>query len=148
MSAGVSPAGAEKLIRSLGDEVVALDVEGTEAWILAEHAGAVVDAGPVRQVRLLPTFDQYVIGSTKHSDRLMPGDFRARVHRKAGWVSQVLVVDGRIEGVWSHTDTPKRTSVAVRPFVRQPAWVRKGAEAEAERLAAFLGGALAFAWRP
>jgi hypothetical protein len=88
-----------------------------------------------------------VIGSTKHSDRLMPGAFRERVHRQAGWVSPVLIVDGRIEGVWSHTTGPKRISVAVEPFVRQPSWVRKGAEAEAERLAAFRGGAMAFDWR-
>jgi uncharacterized protein YcaQ len=145
--AGVSPAGAERLIRSLGDEVSSFDVEGTQAWVLARDADAVASAEPARSVRLLPGFDQYVIGSTKHSDRLMPGDFRDRVHRKAGWVSPVLTVDGRIEGVWSHRTAPKAVSVTVEPFTPQPAWVRKGAEAEAERLAPYLGGALAFDWR-
>jgi hypothetical protein len=137
----------EDVIRSLGDEVVLLDVEGTPAWALAEHAEAIRSTTPARSVRLLPGFDQYVIGSTKHSDRLMPGTFRELVHRQAGWVSPVLAVDGRIEGVWSHSTSPKGISVTVEPFVRQPAWVRKGADAEAERLAAFFGGELAFDWK-
>jgi len=145
--AGVTPAGAERLIRSFGDEMSSFDVEGTEAWVLAEDEDAVASMEPTRSVRLLPGFDQYVIGSTKHSAQLMPGDFRDRVHRQAGWVSPVLAVDGRLEGVWSHTTTAKAVSVTVEPFTRQPAWVREGAQAEAERLATFLGGALAFDWK-
>jgi hypothetical protein len=34
----------------------------------------------------------------------------------------------------------------VEPFRAQPAWVREAGEREAERLAAFLGGALALEW--
>jgi uncharacterized protein YcaQ len=143
----LSSARTEAVIRSLGDEVVTLDVEGTPAWALAEHVDAIRSTNPARSVRLLPGFDQYVIGSTKHSDRLMPGDFRDRVHRQAGWVSPVLAVDGRIEGVWSHSAASKRVSVTIEPFMRQPAWVRKGAEAEGERLATYLGGALTFDWK-
>lgn len=37
--------------------------------------------------------------STKHSLGLMPGNFGDRIHRTAGWVSAVLAVDGRLEGV-------------------------------------------------
>jgi hypothetical protein len=144
--AGLSPAGAEKLIRSLGDEVVPLDVEGVEAWMLAEHVGAIRSAEPARSVRLLPGFDQYVVGSTKHSHRLMPGDLRDRVHRTAGWVSPILAVDGRIEGVWSHALSGRRIAVEVRPFSRQAAWVRRAAQTEAERLADFFGKELALTW--
>jgi uncharacterized protein YcaQ len=143
----LSPARTEAVIRSLGDEVVTIDVEGTPAWVLTEHEDAVASAEPTRSVRLLPGFDQYVIGSTKHSAQLMPGHFRDRVHRQAGWVSPVLAVDGRIEGVWNHSTARKGVSVTVEPFTARPAWVRKAAEAEAERLAAFFGGELAFAWK-
>ena len=145
--AAVSPTGAEKLIRAFGDDVVAIDVEGMPAWALTEHGRSSASAEPARSVRLLPTFDQYVISSTKHSARLMPDGFRDRVHRQAGWVSQVLAVDGRIEGVWKHATTAKRVAVTVEPFTRRPVWIRKGAEAEAERLAAFLGRPLSFEWR-
>jgi hypothetical protein len=37
-------------------------------------------------------------------------------------------------------------ALTIEPFVKQPAWVRAAAEAEAERLAAFLGGALDVTW--
>jgi Winged helix DNA-binding domain len=141
----MSPTAVGKLVGSL-DDVVAFDVQGTPGWALARHADAIADAGPARSVRLLPTFDQYVIGATSHSRELMPGAFRERVHRQAGWVSPVLLVDGRIEGVWSHARKDKRLAVGIEPFRKQPVWVRKGAEAEAERLAAFLGSSLDLTW--
>ncbi len=76
----------------------------------------------------------------------MPGDYRDRVHRAAGWVSPVLAVDGRLEGIWRHERRGRRVVVAIEPFTDQPAWVRKGAEAEAQRLADFLGGDLDLVW--
>ncbi len=144
--AGLSPAAAEKVIRSMGEEVASIRVDGVETWALAEHVEAIRSAQPARAVRLLPTFDQYVIGSTKHSAELMPGDFRDRVHRAAGWVSPVLAVDGRLEGVWRHERRGRRVIVGIEPFTAQPAWVRRAAEAEAERLAAFLRGDLELGW--
>lgn len=66
----------------------------------------------------------------------MPDGVRDRVHRVAGWVSPVLAVDGRIEGVWRHERSARGVQVTIEPFRRQPAWVRTGAGAEAERLAA------------
>ena len=146
---GPSATRIEQLVGSLGEEVSPVDVNGVRAWALAGQADAIASAEPARSVRLLPTFDQYVIGTTKHSHELMPGvAFRDRVHRQAGWVSPVLLVDGRIEGVWSHLSKGKRLVLTIQPFRRQPAWVRKGAEAEAERLAAYLGGALELTWVP
>src|SRR5919109_1151903 len=125
---GPSASQVERLVRTLGDEVTPVDVEGTPSWALASHARAIAGREPARSVRLLPTFDQYVIGSTAHSRALMPGEFRERVHRQAGWGSPVLSVDGRIEGIWKHTRSGKRVTVAIEPFVPQPEWVRKGSE--------------------
>jgi hypothetical protein len=58
----------------------------------------------------------------------------------------VLLVDGRIAGVWSHELNGDRLAVAVEPFGRAGKDVRTGAETEAERLAAFLGGKLSLSW--
>jgi hypothetical protein len=76
----------------------------------------------------------------------MPGDFKARVHRQAGWVSPVLLVDGRIEGVWRHERRGRRLEVTIAPFRRVPAAVRRSAAAEAERLAEFLGSDPQVTW--
>ena len=55
----------------------------------------------------------------------------------------MLAVDGRIEGVWRHEGAGERLSVTIEPFESPPEWVREGATAEAERLAAFFGAELA-----
>lgn len=143
---GVSPAAAGRLLAALGDEIAPVDVEGERAWALAGHVADLEAATVSRSVRLLPAFDQYVIGATRHAPRLLPGDSRDRVHRPQGWVSPVLLVDGRMDGVWRQERSGRRLTVTVEPFVTVPAWARRAAEQEAERLAAYLGGALELAW--
>lgn len=73
---------------------------------------------------------------------VLPAEHRARVYRPQGWLSPVLLVDGRIEGVWRHERKGGRVTVAVEPVGDVPEHVRAGAEAQALRLAAFLGGEL------
>jgi len=134
-------------VKALGDEVSEIDVDGTPAWMLASDARTVTRLGSARSVRLLPAFDPYVIGASHHAERLMPGPFRKRIFRPQGWVSPVLLVNGRMEGVWRHETAGNRVRVAIQPFVRQPAWVKRAASEEAEKLAAFLGGAAHLSWR-
>jgi Winged helix DNA-binding domain len=86
------------------------------------------------------------VAATRHAASLMPGDFRDRVFRPQGWLSPVLLVDGRIEGVWSHELGGGRVDVGVAPFGRTTTAIKTAVEAEAERLAAFLGGELALRW--
>jgi len=104
-------------------------------------------AEPADTVRLLPSFDPWVIGATRHSAALMPDPaHRPRVHRAQGWVSPVLTVGGRIAGTWRHERKGSRIEVSLSPFEPLPAAARDGAEAEAQRLGAFLGGALSLTW--
>ncbi|HEX2499608.1 MAG TPA: winged helix DNA-binding domain-containing protein [Actinomycetes bacterium] len=138
----ISAAKAGKRIRELTDEVVQVSVAGEPRWLLAEDRAGMESAKPARVVRLLPAFDPYVIGITGHSEQLLPDpQLRARVHRPQGWVSPVLVVDGRLAGIWQHEVKAGTLIVTVEPFGRQPAWVRRSAVAEADLLADFLGAA-------
>jgi hypothetical protein len=139
---GCGVAAARQWIESLGDEVRAVDLDGTPAWMLAEHVEEAHASAPARSVRLLPAFDPYVVAASNHAECLLPGDWRRRVYRPQGWISPVLLVDGRMEGTWSHQAKGSRVEVSIDPFVKVPAWVRRGAAEEAERLAAFLGGKL------
>jgi uncharacterized protein YcaQ len=142
----VSPAAGGRLISGLGEEVTPVDLEGAEYWALTDTVSAVAEASPTKSVRLLPGFDPYIIGSTRHATKLMNGDFKARVHRPQGWVSPVLLVDGRIDGVWRHERKGKRVVVDIEPFAAVPKWVARKAEQEADSLAAFLGGSLELTW--
>jgi hypothetical protein len=144
-SCGVST--ARQWIASLGEEVSPVDLDGVEAWILAADARKVRELPPIRSVRLLPGFDQYVVTASWHAEHLLPGDFRRRVYRPQGWISPVLLVNGRMEGTWRHVIKGSRVEVVIEPFIKAPVWVRREAGQEAERLAAFLGCTLSLAWK-
>ena len=138
---------ARQWIASLGDEVCPVDLDGAQAWMLASHARELHEVPPDRSVRLLPGFDQYVVAASCHAERLLPGDLRSRVYRPQGWLSPVLLVNGRMEGIWRHEIKGSRVEIVIEPFVKAPVWMRRAAGQEAERLAAFLGGALSLAWK-
>src|SRR6266545_3531830 len=143
--AGVSA--ARQWIAALGDEASPVDLEGTPAWMLTAHARELRELSPKRSVRLLPAFDQYVIGASSHAERLLPGVSRSRVYRPQGWISPVLLVNGFMEGAWRYEIKGTCVRVIIEPFVKIPAWARRDAGQEAERLAAFLARTLSLDWR-
>jgi hypothetical protein len=138
---------ARQWIASLGEEVSSVDLDGAQSWMLTAHAREVREVPLNRSVRLLPGFDQYVVGASCHAEHLLPGDLRRRVDRPQGWISPVLLVNGRMEGTWRHEIKGSRVEVVIEPFVKLPVWVRRAAGQEAERLAAFLGGTLRLAFK-
>ena len=140
-----SPVEAGNRIRALGDEVVEVDVEGWTASMLGKHVEDAAGAA-ASSVRLLPAFDQYVVGATRRRDEILPDAHRSRVYRPQGWLSPVLLVDGRMVGVWRHERKGARLLVRIEPFAKIAARTRAAAEGEAERLAAFTGGALEVSW--
>lgn len=143
---GATPPQARNLIESLGEEVIPVEVEGIRARMLSAHAAEAADSAPAGTVRLLPAFDQYVIGASRDPSGILAEIFRDRVYRPQGWVSPVLLVDGRMEGVWRHERKGSRLEVRIEPFETLPGWARRAAEQEAERLARFVGAALEVTW--
>jgi winged helix DNA-binding protein len=123
--------------RALGDDVAHVEIEGTPAVMLRRDLPELGRARRAeRVVRLLPAFDQYTITASRHADKLLPApELRARVYRTAGWLSPILLVGGRMAGVWRH----EAGAVTLSSFATLPAWARRAAGEEAERLAAFLG---------
>ena len=121
-------------------------MEGSQAWMLAERLPEVGVAGPSGVVRLLPAFDHYVVAAPRDREVVLPEALKSRVYRPQGWLSPVLLVDGRMEGLWRHERKREQLIVEIEPFAKQPGWVRRAAEEESERLARFLGGELEFSW--
>ena len=109
--------------------------------MLAEHVQEAEEAEPAGVVRLLPAFDQYVVAAPRDREAVLPEALKGRVYRQQGWLSPILLVDGRMEGVWRHERKGDRLVVA-----DQPGWVRRAAEEEGERLARFVGGELELDW--
>jgi hypothetical protein len=138
---------ARQWIAALGNEVTPVEANGEQAWMLSADTGELRELSPQRSVRLIPAFDQYVIGASRHAENLLVRVSRSEVYRPQGWISPVLLVNGFMQGLWRHKIKGRRVEVAITPFLIVPSWVRRGAEQEAERLASFLGCTLSLDWK-
>lgn len=152
---GVGRTAASRMLATLGETATVVRVEGEPYWMPAEQVGDLASTTPTAGVvRLLPAFDQWVMCAGRRDgggSRPGPGEpaldpaCRTRVYRQQGWVSPVLLVDGRMEGVWKHRRKGRRLEVEIDPFGKLPRSTREAIEPEAERLAAYLGGDLRLA---
>jgi hypothetical protein len=88
-------------------------------------------------VQLLPSFDPYVMGHASR-DHIVEAANLSKVSRTAGWISPVVLVDGRVAGTWSHIAQKGTLQVTVEPFrpiaARTKVEVRRRAESLAETL--------------
>jgi hypothetical protein len=80
----------------LGDRLVAVDVEGTAAYVMREDVDALQAARPSEAVRLLPGHDHWVIGPGTKDFHVTPTSRREPVTRKANPV----IVGGVVCGTW------------------------------------------------
>lgn len=120
----------------LGDELAVVDVEGTSALAAAADVEEIAATPPSTAVRLLPAFDQYVLGPGTADARIVPPARRKLVSRAAGWIAPVVLAGGgRVAGTWEQDGD--RLAVSLFPDAEP---VPAGAlEAEAERVAAAQG---------
>jgi hypothetical protein len=120
--------------RALGDRLTEVEVDGDQAWILAEDLDGLLGATPSGAVRLLAGFDQYVMGPGTDDPRVVPAHRRALVSRQAGWIAPVVVAGGVVAGTWDLAgDEVKVVWFGESGPVPSPAL-----GAEVERLAAIL----------
>jgi hypothetical protein len=85
---------------ALGDRLVEVEVDGEPAQILAEDLDELASTKPTRAVRLLPGFDQYVLGPGTADGHVVPSVRRAAVSKQSGWISPVVVAGGVVRGTW------------------------------------------------
>ena len=107
---------------ALGGELAPVSVEGVRAEILAADLETLRRARAGRSVRLLPNFDPYLMGYASR-DHLFDKVHSPKVSRTAGWISAVVLVDGRVEGTWTYTVSKGVLRVSVAPFKRLDAKV-------------------------
>ena len=145
-----SPAQAGRMLARLGDDAVEVDLGERRGHMLASDAAAAETLDAPSSVRLVPAFDPYVVGSVRTDSDVLAPEERARVHRPQGWISAVLLAGGRVAGVWRHERRGGAIAIAIaieiEPFADPGAEVRERAEAEAARIAAFLGGEADVRW--
>jgi hypothetical protein len=117
-------------IAGLGDRLVAVDVDGTVAYVVREDVDSLLAAGPSEAVRFLPGHDQWVIGPGTKDVHVTPSSRRDLMTRKAN----PLVVGGVVSGTWARKDDELTVTWLDRQ--RPP---EQAIEQEASRLAGILG---------
>ncbi|TME95727.1 MAG: winged helix DNA-binding domain-containing protein [Chloroflexi bacterium] len=127
--------------KALDEKVVTVSVEGQKAQMLGEDLKRLRKNSQRPSVQLLPGFDPYLMGHATR-DHLFDKIHRWKVSRVAGWISPVVLVDGRVLGVWSHTVAKQKVRVELKPFASLPARVVKAAGERAETIAGALGAKL------
>ncbi len=133
------PAAAKKIFKTLGDEIQAIEVEGWKAWALKDSVTAMQGAEPVDCIRLLPAFDQYVIAFHRQSETILPKSMWSKVSRAQGWISPVVLVNGKISGIWDYEQKRDQTQVTVEMFTSADEHTHQGIEAELDRLKPIIG---------
>jgi len=122
----------------LAGELAPVSVDGQRADMLAADVDRIQSTANEGSVRLLPPFDPYLMGHSRR-DHLVATEHRARVSRTAGWISAVVLVDGRVVATWTHQVGRGTFNVAVDPIRKlSPSTVRQ-VRMRADSLAAALG---------
>jgi hypothetical protein len=117
-------------LSELRDQLVAVEVEGTTAYVVREDVDSLVAARPSDAVRLLPGHDQWVMGPGTKDVHVVPPSRRDPVTRKANPV----IVGGVVCGTWARKGDELTVGwLDDRPPPRAPL------EQEAARLGGILG---------
>jgi Winged helix DNA-binding domain len=119
----------------LDQQLAEVDVDGERAYVLAEDLDELAATSPTTAVRLLPGFDQYVLGTGTRDGRVVPASRRAAVSRQSGWISPVVVVGGVVCGTWELDGDQVRISWFAE--VGKPP--KRALDAEVDRLSFIIG---------
>ena len=133
---GTEPAPAKRLFKSIETELVQVDVEGYNAWITRKDRAGLEDVSQTGQVRLLPNFDSYVLGF-RPRESFVPSDMASLVFRPQAWISPVLLVDGRIAGVWERRSRKGLNELRINLFGRLSKNQREELRDEIDRMSAY-----------
>jgi hypothetical protein len=121
----------DRWLSELRDQLVAVDLEGTTAYVVREDVDTLAAARPSDAVRFLPGHDQWVMGPGTKDVHVTPPSRRDPVTRKANPV----IVGGVVRGTWARKGD-ELTVTWLDDDRRRP---EKAIEQEAARLGTILG---------
>ena len=112
-----------------------IEIGDTSIWLLKSQTGE----APAALVRLLPAFDEYVLGWRDRGFFVSPQHWK-KINVGGGWLHPVILSDGRAAGTW--TTARRRDTIPIRPqpFTRLQPKTEEGALQETADMVRFLGG--------
>jgi hypothetical protein len=133
----LDPAITRQLFARLADDLAEVDVEGSRRWLLRTDLRRRAEAAP-DAAHLLPYFDVFTVGSHPR-DQLF--DARSEIARRSPGTAapfNVLLVGGRVSGVWERRPKGRRLLIRIDPHRSLNRRQRASLEAQAERVAQIL----------
>ena len=126
---------AREAVALAGDAVTSETIGGQAYLVAADRPGPATGS----PVRLLPGFDEYVLGYKDRSAILTPEEELRVVPGKNGMFLGTVVVGGLVVGTWNRRTTTKRTVISVTPFGSLSTTRRREIERAAVAYARHLG---------
>jgi hypothetical protein len=111
----------------------------TELGPMATLTNMPANTGDSPAVRLLPRYDDYLLGWRDREPILDPAHARA-IHPGGGVLNAGLVIDGVVRGSWRWVRKPGKRTIAVKPFTPLKRKEIAAIEADAADVGRFLEG--------
>ena len=125
--------------KSVEDEFAEVELEDRKAFILREDLRELRTSSLEKpNLRLLANFDVFLLAHAEKSHMVHDRHYKL-IYRNQGWISPVILLDGKVIGTWSQKVTGKKLAIALKPFDRLPKSLHPQIEAETERIAKFVG---------
>jgi uncharacterized protein YcaQ len=123
---------------SMQDELVEVTVEDHRTWLLRhdleDFASSNLDGSVLR---LLPHFDCYLLAHSEKEHLVGAGNYK-RVYRSQGWISPVILLDGRVVGTWSYKRRGQRLTTQIELFEKIPKLLQGRIKEETDSLERFM----------
>lgn len=137
--AGLSLTDARAIWERETADIEPVNVEGWAAWVLRKDLNELAHAEFERPlVRLLPYFDTFLLGH-KERQHIVDIEHHSRVYRAQGWITPVVLVDGRVAALWEHSREKDRLRVKVTKLRAIARPIATRIREEAQDLGRFLG---------
>jgi hypothetical protein len=130
---GIALADARRAWRGVQDRLVEVPTARGPRWALR---GAVPSSSK-EVVRLLPAFDEYLLG-WRDRRLVAPAARWRRIQRGGGWLHPVVLVDGRAVGTWSSERAAGVLRIEVSPFGSLSRTLRRRIDEESRDIGKFL----------
>jgi Winged helix DNA-binding domain len=122
----------------IAGQLLEVECANSQAWVLKSYEAWLDELlVHVPTVRLLPRFDNYLLGYQKRELAVQP-QYAKRVNAGGGIIHPTVMVDGQVVGTWKSKRGKNHLEVIVEPFEQLAAETHQGLEAETEDIARFL----------
>ncbi len=134
---GISMKDCKAVHDCIRDDLMEVKVDGATCSVLRrdykEFSESALSKG---NIKLLPHFDPYLLAHAE-KEHLLANIHYKRVYRNQGWISPVILIDGKVIGVWSYKMQGRTLLIQIEPFAKLSRAIRGAIEQEAAALGVF-----------